>query len=216
MSAESASDTRETGRAVGDLSHGELELRQVVQGRRPGERYVGIARHKGFKRVRPGFLVPRADATRPKGPVGILRWLLLGSPIPTAQAMHERLTRVKALAVFSSDALSSVAYATEEIMKVLVLGGMGLLSLTMPISILIVSLLGIVVISYRQTIRAYPSGGGSYIVASDNLGEMAGLTAAASLLIDSVLTVSVSIAAGVAAITSLLQEMLPYSLSISV
>jgi amino acid transporter len=216
MRVESDVDARGTSRAVGDATHGELEFRQVVQGRRPGERYVRIARHKGFKRVRPGFLVPRAEAGRPKGPVGIFRWLLLGSPIPTAQEMHERLTRVKALAVFSSDALSSVAYATEEIMKVLVLGGIGLLSLTMPISILIVILLGIVVISYRQTIRAYPSGGGSYIVASDNLGETAGLTAAASLLIDYVLTVSVSIAAGVAAITSLLPELLPYSLAISI
>src|SRR5919199_112381 len=156
MTAEPTADVRATGRAVGDVAHGELELRQVVQGRRPGERYVRIARHKGFRRVRPGFLVPRADTTRPKGAVGIFRWLLFGSPIPTAQEMHERLTRVKALAVFSSDALSSVAYATEEIMKVLVLGGMGLLSLTMPISLLIVLLLAVVVISYRQTIRAYP------------------------------------------------------------
>src|SRR3954468_24644973 len=101
MSVQSDADARESSPAVGDLSHGELEFRQVVQGRRPGERYVRIARHKGFKRVRPGFLVPRAEC-RPKGPVGIFRWLLLGRPIPTAQEMHERLTRVKALAVFSS------------------------------------------------------------------------------------------------------------------
>src|SRR5215207_1414902 len=164
--------------------HGELELRQVVQGRRPGERYVRIARHKGFKRVGHGLLIPRPEQGRRRGPLGLARWLVFGSPIPTAREAHERLTGVKALAVFSSDALSSVAYATEEIMKVLVLGGLGLLTLTLPISLSIVALLAIVVLSYLQTIAAYPSGGGSYIVASDNLGETAGLTAAASLLID--------------------------------
>ncbi|MFN8634895.1 MAG: APC family permease [Chloroflexota bacterium] len=218
----SDTDTASTSRRNGserpeiDHAHGELEFRQVVQGRRPGERYVRIARHKGFKRLGHGLLVPRATETKAKGPLGIARRLLFGSPIPTANEIHERLTRLKALAVFSSDALSSVAYATEEIMKVLVLGGLGLLSLTMPISLLIVALLAIVVLSYRQTIAAYPSGGGSYIVASDNLGETAGLTAAASLLIDYVLTVSVSIAAGVAAITSLFPEVLPYALEISI
>src|SRR5882724_8219061 len=215
MSVESSSDTSGAGRAVGDITHGELEFRQVMQGRHPGERYVRIARHKGFKRVRPGFLVPRAESRRPKSAVGIFRWLLLGSPIPTAQEMHERLTRVKALAVFSSDALSSVAYATEEIMKVLVLAGVGLLSLTLPISMVIVLLLAIVVISYRQTIQAYPSGGGSYIVANDNLGMFPGLTAAGALLIDYVLTVSVSIAAGVAALTSLVPAWLPYTVPMS-
>src|SRR5207244_11590633 len=107
-----------------------------------------------------------------------VRRTLIGRPIPTEREIHERLTKVKALAVYSSDVLSSVAYATEEIMKVLVLGGLGLLSLTMPISFLIASLLAIVVLSYSQTIKAYPSGGGSYIVASDNLGTPAGLTAA--------------------------------------
>src|SRR5262249_47077147 len=116
-----------------------------------------------------------------------------------------------------SDALSSTAYATEEIMKVLVLGGVGVLAaFTMPVSLLIVLLLAIVVLSYSQTIKAYPSGGGSYIVASDNLGPLPGLTAAASLLIDYVLTVAVSVAAGVAAVTSLLPEWLPYTVHLSV
>ena len=142
--------------------------------------------------------------------------MLLGSPIPTARESHERLTKVKALAVFSSDALSSVAYATEEIMKVLVLVGVGVLYLTLPISGVIVLLLAIVVVSYQQTIRAYPSGGGSYIVANDNLGMLAGLTAAGALLVDYVLTVSVSIASGVAQITSLVPEWLPYLVPISV
>lgn len=126
------------------------------------------------------------------------------------------MTKVKALAVFSSDALSSVAYATEEIMKVLVLVGVGVLYLTLPISGVIVLLLAIVVLSYRQTIRAYPSGGGSYIVANDNLGMLAGLTAAGALLVDYVLTVSVSIASGVAQITSLLPEWIPYEVPLAV
>ncbi|MCC6174030.1 MAG: APC family permease [Chloroflexi bacterium] len=193
-----------------------LELREVVKGHRPGDQYVRIARHRDFKRIGPSFLIPRPDAARSKTLLAVLRRTVFGTPIPTTLEAHERLTKFKALAVFSSDALSSVAYATEEIMKVLVLGGLGFLSLTLPISTLIVVLLAIVVISYRQTIRAYPSGGGSYIVASDNLGETAGLTAAASLLIDYVLTVSVSIAAGVAALTSLLPSLLPYSLALSI
>jgi amino acid transporter len=137
-----------------------------------------------------------------------LKRLLLGSPIRTARLAHERLTKKTALAVFSSDALSSTAYATEEILLVLAAAYVYLgqnqtvFSRVVPVSIGIATLLLIVAISYRQTIHAYPSGGGSYIVAKDNLGTMPGLVAAASLLVDYILTVSVSIAAGVAAITS--------------
>ncbi|MCL5292068.1 MAG: APC family permease [Actinobacteria bacterium] len=115
---------------------------------------------------------------------------------------EERLIKTLGLAVFSSDALSSVAYATEEILLILVLAGAGALSLSLPIAGAIVLLLTIISISYRQVILAYPNGGGAYIVAKDNLGENAGLIAGASLLIDYTLTVAVSIAAGVAAITS--------------
>jgi len=131
-----------------------------------------------------------------------LKRFVVGKPIPSHLAHHERLSRVTGLAVLSSDALSSVAYATEEILRVLVLVGAGALAYASPIAIVIATILAIVVFSYRQTIHAYPSGGGAYIVAKDNLGEMPALTAAASLLIDYVLTVAVSIAAGVAAITS--------------
>ena len=106
-------------------THGELELRQVVQGRRPGERYVRIARHKGFKRLGHGLLVPRAEQTRPKGRLAPSAGCCSAARSRPPARSHERLTKVKALAVFSSDALSSVAYATEEIMKVLVLGGLG-------------------------------------------------------------------------------------------
>ena len=128
--------------------------------------------------------------------------LIVGEPIPSHLAIHERLSRFTGLAVLSSDPLSSVAYATEEILRVLVLVGVGALSLATPIAFVIATILAIVVFSYRQTIHAYPSGGGAYIVAKDNLGELPALVAAAALLIDYVLTVAVSIAAGVAAITS--------------
>src|SRR5436190_447235 len=134
--------------------------------------------------------------------VALLKRVLVGRPMPLAQARHERLRKRIALAVFSSDAMSSVAYATEEILLVLVLAGTAALHLSLPIAIAITALLAIVAISYQQTIHAYPGGGGSYIVARDNLGDVPGLIAAAALLVDYVLTVSVSVAAGVAAVTS--------------
>jgi len=127
--------------------------------------------------------------------------------MPLAQARHERLGKSTALAVFSSDAMSSVAYATEEILLVLVLAGAAAAHLANPIAVSIAGLLVIVAISYQQTIHAYPNGGGSYIVAHDNLGTGPGLVAAAALLVDYVLTVAVSVAAGVAAITSALPSL---------
>jgi amino acid transporter len=139
-----------------------------------------------------------------------LKRAFLGSPLPTAQSRHERLARSTALAVFASDALSSVAYATEEILLVLVLAGSAALSYSLPISIAIAILIAIVVSSYRQTIRAYPQGGGAYIVSKDNLGVPAGLVAGAALLIDYVLTVAVSVAAGIAALTSAVPGLFPY------
>ena len=135
-----------------------------------------------------------------------LKRLLVGSPIRTARLAHERLTKKTALAIFASDALSSTAYATEQILLVLaaayVAGQTDAFSRVIPISIAIAILLVIVAISYRQTIYAYPSGGGAFIVAKENLGTLPGLVAGASLLVDYVLTVSVSVAAGVEAITS--------------
>jgi amino acid transporter len=129
------------------------------------------------------------------------RWLL-GTPLETDRAAEERLGVPVALAVFSSDALSSVAYATEEILLVLSTAGAVALHRSVPISGLIVLLLAIVIFSYRQTVHAYPEGGGSFIVARENLGTLPGLVAAAALLIDYVLTVAVSTAAGAAAVTS--------------
>jgi len=138
-----------------------------------------------------------------------LKRFIIGRALRTEQAAHERLTKKTALAVFSSDALSSTAYATEEILLVLAAaaayGQAGAFRYVVPISIGIAVLLVIVASSYRQTIHAYPSGGGAYIVAKENLGTNAGLVAGASLLVDYVLTVAVSIAAGVAAITSMVQ-----------
>ena len=137
------------------------------------------------------------------------RWLL-GPALKTAQAAHERLSKRLALAVFSSDALSSVAYATEEILLVLVLAGSVAVSWSIPVSILIVALLAILTMSYREIIFEYPAGGGAYIVARSNLGEMPGLTAAAALIIDYVLTVAVSVAAGIAALTSAVPALFPH------
>ena len=139
----------------------------------------------------------------------LLKRFLIGRALKTEQAAHERLTKKTALAVFSSDALSSTAYATEEILLVLAVAAAVThgqsFYYVVPISLGIAALLAIVAISYRQTIHAYPSGGGAYIVAKENLGTTPGLIAGASLLVDYVLTVSVSIAAGVAAITSAAQ-----------
>jgi amino acid transporter len=134
--------------------------------------------------------------------------LLVGRPLSSAEQEHQRLSKTIALAVFSSDAISSTAYATEEILRVLVpYAGMASLDYLVPIAFIVVVLLAIVMFSYRQTIFAYPSGGGSYVVSRENLGVNPSLVAGASLLTDYILTVSVSVAAGVAAITSAFPEM---------
>jgi len=137
-----------------------------------------------------------------EGALASLKQVLVGKPIPSHLAHHERLTKATGLAVLSSDALSSVAYATEEILRVLILAGIGALWLATPVGLVIAGLLLIVAFSYRQTIYAYPSGGGAYIVAKENISMNAGLVAGAALLTDYILTVAVSIAAGVAALTS--------------
>ncbi len=143
-----------------------------------------------------------------------IKQFLLGKTLPTSAHAEERLSNGAALAVLSSDALSSVAYATEEILLVLVVAGSGALGLSLPIAVAIIVLLGIVVLSYRQTIRAYPKGGGSYIVARENLGLYPGLIAGASLMIDYILTVTVSISAGTAALTSAFPALLPFTVSL--
>jgi amino acid transporter len=131
-----------------------------------------------------------------------IKRFVVGSPIPSHLAHHQRLSKATGLAVLSSDPLSSVAYATEEVLRVLMIGGLAAMSLAPTIAMLIAGLLIVVVMSYRQTVHAYPQGGGAYRVSKENIGELAGLSAAAALLIDYTLTVAVSVAAGVAAITS--------------
>ncbi|HVF84982.1 MAG TPA: hypothetical protein VM821_03290, partial [Abditibacteriaceae bacterium] len=135
----------------------------------------------------------------------LFKRIVIGEPISTDRAHHEKLPKVLALPVFASDALSSVAYASESIMAALLLAGTAHFGLTPWLSLGIVVLLAIVATSYRQTIMAYPGGGGAYIVARENLGEIPAQAAGAALLIDYILTVSVSVAAGIAAIASLLQ-----------
>lgn len=153
--------------------------------------------------------------------IGELKRLMIGTPLETARAVHERLNKRTALAVFSSDAMSSASYATEEILRHLALAGPVLVGAAAfqysgPLAGLIALLLIIVVFSYRQTIAAYPKGGGSYIVCSENLGMMPGLIAGAALLTDYILTVAVSISAGVFALTSLIKSLAPYSVPIAV
>jgi amino acid transporter len=205
-----------TGPGAGERreSHG-LEWREIHQGARPGDQFVRVARHKAFKKLGAGRYEIRGGS-RPSGLYTRLKRLLIGEPLATAAAGHERLTKLKALAVLSSDALSSVAYATEEIMRVLLLAGTAALSTSLSIGAVLVILLFVVGFSYRQTIKAYPTGGGSYIVAKDNLGTLPGLTAAASLLISYTLTVAVSVAAGVKALASAYPELDAVSTEIGV
>ncbi len=199
----------------------DLELREIRQGRKAGSRYVRLAprRERQFERSDGGYRVTEA-AMRPRSPIEAVwrgtKRRIVGSPLPSSQIEEQKISKVKALAVFSSDALSSSAYATDEILLVLVAAGTGALMHSVEIALAIGVLLAIVTFSYRQTIRAYPSGGGAYIVAKDNLGTVAGVTAAAALSVDYVLTVSVSLAAGVFAITSAFPELAQYRVEMCV
>ncbi len=141
---------------------------------------------------------------------------LIGRPLSTADAPHQTIGKAVGLAVFASDALSSTAYATQEILVILVAAGMGALGFAFPISIAIVALLAIVTISYEQTIHAYPDGGGAYIVARDNLGALPAEIAGASLLTDYILTVAVSISSGVAQLTSAYPTLYDYRVIIAI
>ena len=222
LSPEETASLREAGKSWESLPRPSPEttiwpispdLKNVERrGAQPDARYIRVVRagSRGFDRLGPGLLQATPSAAAPSG--GLARWraqarnALIGSPLNTSQSIHERLTKIKALAVLSSDALSSVAYATEQILLVLALAGAAALGVSLGIMIAIVVLLGFVVLSYRQTIKAYPKGGGSYIVAKDNLGPNFGLIAAAALMTDYVLTVAVSVASGVDQIQSAIPE----------
>src|SRR5438552_11156081 len=183
-------------------------LEQIIQkqGRRPGDRYVRIVSPRRDFRRAEGHYVATDAAIVPPGQAGRLlagiRHALFGRPLTTEAEASERLSVATGYAILASVNISSSAYATEEAMRVLALAGVAALSLTMPIAFAIVAVLAVVVLSQLQVIKAYPNGGGSYVVTSDNLGRVPGLVAASSLLIDYVLTVAVSTAAGVAAISS--------------
>jgi amino acid transporter len=157
-------------------------------------------------------------APRPRGAGYALKRTVLGRALPTANLAHERLGKIGALAIFSSDALSSVAYATEEMLKTLVLAGVGAIafSLIVPLSGAIVAVLAILVFSYRQTIKAYPSAGGAYIVTKDNFGLIPAQVAGVALLTDYVLTVAVSVSAGVAAVVALMPSTAPWRVEMAV
>ena len=190
----------------------ELTTQEFMRGQHAGDQYVRVERPYGhlFRRVSPGTLRATEQVLEPRTTQlrawSVIKHAVIGYPLATEREIHERLTKVKALAVFASDALSSCAYAGEEILLVLIAGGTGALGYSPVITSVIVGLLMIVAISYRQTIQAYPMGGGSYIVTRQNIGEWAGLTAASALMLDYVLTVAVSIAAGTAAIVSAFPE----------
>ncbi|GAC1520578.1 MAG: APC family permease [Chloroflexota bacterium] len=199
-----------------DLTVGTLEAAAVTASTVVKEAHG----RQGLRPVQPGVLEATSDVRRARGRAGNvlvhIRGLFIGDPLSNAQAIHERLSKFKALAVLSSDALSSVAYATGAMMAVLILAAGQAFNYSLGIGIAIASLMAIVVFSYRQTIKAYPKGGGSYIVTRDHLGGIAGLVAGSSLMIDYVLTVAVSTSAGVAALVSLDSRLAPHTVSLTV
>lgn len=180
-----------------------LRRKEVRQGLFPGQERVRFVypSHTSLQRIETSRLKATPATLSPTSGVSRVIYrakrLLIGAPLANEQASHERLTKIKALAVLSSDVISSVAYATEAGMASLIVAGSAALISIAPITLAIIALLAIVTLSYSQTIPAYPNGGGSYIVAKDNLGTLAGLVAAAALLVDYVLTVSVSVTSGV-------------------
>jgi len=200
----------------------EVEGTELVHGRKAGSVYARRVREseRHFQRgAEEGTYraTTRATAPRTRGQRiwQRVRHVFVGAPIATEEQEEQRLPKWKALAVFSSDALSSSAYATDEILLVLVGASVGALTRSIPIALAICALLAVVTFSYRQTIKAYPSGGGAYIVARDNLGDVAGLTAAAGLSVGYVLTVAVSIAAGVFAVVSAFPELGDFKVAIA-
>ncbi|HZS16059.1 MAG TPA: APC family permease [Candidatus Dormibacteraeota bacterium] len=191
------------------------------RGSRPGERYVRIVRprRQGFERVAPGWLQATSRASEPKTGMARrmahLRRTLLGNPLETRHFAHQRLTKAMALAILSSDSLSSVAYGPEAILAVLAVAGGVAYGAVLPILGAILFLLVALILSYRQVIHEYPNSGGSYVVARENLGARYGLIAGAALITDYILTVAVSVTSGVQQIASAAQSLQPYIAEIS-
>lgn len=194
--------------------HSDLGWREEIQGSKAGNRYIRVRRHPAFERVHPGIVTPRDGSVAPGTRVGLgLRYLrrrILGAPLPSSAELEQRVDVPRGLAIYASDNISSSAYATEETMRVLALAGVSALALTLPITLAVIVVLAIVIVSYFQVIEAYPEGGGSYVVAHENLGPLAGVTAGAALLTDYILTVAVSVSAGVAALISAFPELHDY------
>ena len=184
--------------------------RRQLKGRKTADRRVRVERPHSpyFRYAGPGALIAREAASEPRTPggraVARLRQAVFGRRLANTEEIEERLSKTKALAIFSSDAISSSAYATEEILRVLVIAGAGALLVSVEVAAAIAVLLAVVSLSYRQVCRAYPNGGGAYIVARTNLAPIYGLIAAAALLIDYVMTVAVSTAAAIAQIQSVI------------
>ncbi len=193
-----------------------------LSGRKPGDRRVRVNRPKAryFRYTAPGTFSAKLSADEPRTPLGrrinSARRVFFGRPLASEEELGERLPKWKALPMFSSDVMSSVAYASEASLFTLLAAGSVAVGALMPISILIVLLLIVVTFSYRQTIRAYPNGGGSYIVARANLGVLPGLIAGASLLVDYVLTVAVSVSGGVYNLASALTFLQGYEVPLIV
>ncbi len=192
--------------------------RRPLQGRKVADRRVRVDRPHSpyFRYTGPGMLTAKAAAstTPAAGPGETIRRFLFGRRLSNEEEAFERLPKKLALPIFSSDAISSSAYATEEILRVLVIAGAGALLVSIEVAIAITVLLAVVSISYRQVCRAYPSGGGAYVVARENLGPIFGLIAAAALLIDYVMTVAVSTSSAVAQVYSVIPEL--YDLRIEI
>ena len=205
---------------MGDVSGG----RRPISGRKPGDKRVRVERHHSpyFRYTGPGQLTAKAAANTPVTGMGraVMRTkgFLLGRPLANEEEIGERLAKKKALAIFSSDAISSSAYATEEILLAFLLAGVGgaIFGLSIEIAIAIAVLLGIVAFSYRQVCYAYPNGGGSYSVSKANLGRLASLVAASALLIDYVLTVAVSTSSAVEQIASAVPALDPVRVEIAI
>jgi amino acid transporter len=184
-----------------------------LQGRKPADRRVRVERPHSpyFRYTGPGQMVAKAAAHTPKTALGRgwarIRKVAIGRPLASEEEIGERLSKKKALAIFSSDPISSSAYATEEILRVLMVAGAAALLWSIPISIAIAAMLAIVSISYRQICAAYPSGGGAYVVSRENLSHSVALVAAAALLIDYVMTVAVSSASAIAQIVSVVPDL---------
>ncbi len=195
--------------------------RRPLPGRKIADRRVRVARPHApyFRYTGPGQLVAREAASRPLTPTGRLvakaKSVLIGRPLMSEEEIGERLPKKKALAIFSSDAISSSAYATEEILRILIVAGASALALSVEVALAIAFLLAVVSFSYRQVCRAYPSGGGAYVVARENLAPVFGLIAAAALLIDYVMTVAVSTASAIQQIQSVIPEAFNYRIEIA-